>query len=105
MLIFSGVTTGIVQDMMSILGSHPCTWSVRVQEQRFSKVPCFWYYNPDFYFKGSVFLQCPCISTGSKRSTRIHQPIFSSTMDSGVDPDDSNDSNESSSNDEIEEVC
>lgn len=98
------LVSGIVQDMMSILGSHPCAWSVRVQEQRFSKVPCFWYYNPDFYFKGSVFLQCPCISTGSKRHTRIHQPIFSSTMDGGVDPDDSNDSNESSSDGETEEV-
>ncbi|KAF7146732.1 hypothetical protein RHSIM_Rhsim04G0168700 [Rhododendron simsii] len=95
---------GIMQDMMSILGSHPCTWSLQVREQRFSKVPCFWYYNPDFYFKESVFLQCPCIATGSKRSTRIHQPIFSSTMDDGADPADSDDSNEGSSEDETEAV-
>ncbi|KAG5554104.1 hypothetical protein RHGRI_011844 [Rhododendron griersonianum] len=54
--------------------------------------------------KESVFLQCPCIATGSKRSTRIHQPIFSSTMDDGADPADSDDSNEGSSEDETEAV-
>ncbi|KAI8560705.1 hypothetical protein RHMOL_Rhmol04G0277500 [Rhododendron molle] len=103
-LLFSRLTTGIMQDMMNILGSHPCTWSLQAREQRFSKVLCFWYYNPDFYFKDSVFLQCPCIATGSKRSTRIHQPIFSRTMDDGVDPADSDDSNEGSSEDETEAV-
>ncbi|KAL6970111.1 hypothetical protein U1Q18_029816 [Sarracenia purpurea var. burkii] len=69
---------------MSILGSQPCTWSLRVRDRRFVKVPCFGYFNPDFYFKEPMFLQCQYIC---KPSTRIYPPIFSSSVDDGADPD------------------
>ncbi|GMP47406.1 hypothetical protein CsSME_00015157 [Camellia sinensis var. sinensis] len=96
--------------MMSVLGSHPCTWSPGVREHpfkgRFSKVPCFGYYNQDFCFKESNFPQCQYLATSCKRSTRKYQPIFSSTMDDGADSADSSEGigKDGSSEDETEDV-
>ncbi|CAL5333425.1 unnamed protein product [Camellia sinensis] len=75
-------------DMMSILGSHPCTWSPGVREHpfkgRFSKY----------------------LATSCKQSTRKYQPIFSSTMDDGADSADSSEGigKDGSSEDETEAV-
>ena len=109
MILFSDVTTGIVRDIMSILGSHPCTWSLGGWKHsfkgRFSEVPCFGYYNPDFYFKEPFFHPCQYIAIGFKR-TRICQPIFSSIMDNGKDPGDSSEGSDTdgSSEGETEDV-
>ncbi|XP_057509448.1 uncharacterized protein LOC130792047 isoform X2 [Actinidia eriantha] len=102
--------SGIVWDIMSILGNHPCTWSIGGWKHsfkgRFSKLPCFGYYNPDFYFKESFLLPCQYIAIGCKRSIRMCQPIFSSIMDNGADPDDSSEGidDDESSEGESEDV-
>uniref|UniRef100_A0A5B7CG96 Uncharacterized protein n=1 Tax=Davidia involucrata TaxID=16924 RepID=A0A5B7CG96_DAVIN len=82
--------------MMSILASHPCTWSPGDRKYlfkgRFSKVPCFGYLSSPS--KESVLFEGQYLLSGGNRSSRKYRPILSSIPDDGMDPDDSEGEND-----------
>ncbi|VVA14718.1 PREDICTED: DUF3067 domain-containing [Prunus dulcis] len=85
-------------EMTSLISSHHCNWSFGVQENLntgmgFNKVVLPGYNGSYFPSRGGLVF-----STGNchirYHSDRRHRPIFSSTTDDGINPDDSEDPND-----------
>ncbi|XP_010277311.1 PREDICTED: uncharacterized protein LOC104611793 isoform X2 [Nelumbo nucifera] len=80
--------------MTSILSSYSCNWP-GVQENRFkSRVDNVKYVGCSglhFPFGGSVFDGQFLVLGGYRERPRLHRPVFSSAVDDGIEPDDSED--------------
>ncbi|OVA12121.1 Protein of unknown function DUF3067 [Macleaya cordata] len=82
--------------MTSVLSNHPLSCSLGVLENplksRFYKVP-YLGYSALFFSGGSLFAQGPyfVVSSGYCGRTRHPRPVYSSTLDDGADPGDSED--------------
>ena len=80
---------------MSIISSQCCNWSLGGQEHlfrgRFNKFTCSGDFGLCFPCKRLIFFNGQSIACNNGSSSRINGPIFSSSVDDGAEPDDSED--------------